>query len=184
MSTIDKRKNRLLEELQDKEYRDAYTSAAVDIGIAFQIKALREQRQWTQMEFGKIAKMAQARIHELEDPDRPPSLRTLKRLANAFDVGLIVRFVPISEIVKYDLDLSDSHSMALSSNSAGVNSYKDDAYFRKPEGQDSLELFMPSPPKGQFLGAGGSQIMDMDTFKQSRSQTGLSLGENNEAAIR
>jgi transcriptional regulator with XRE-family HTH domain len=128
-----KRKQRLLEELEDKESRDAYVSSGVDVGVAFQIRALREQREWNQTQLAGKANMQQERISALENPSHSPTLSTLKKLASAFDVALIVRFIPISELVKYELDLSSKyHLMNLPSNSAGVLSYEKDPYFAKP----------------------------------------------------
>lgn len=47
--------------------------------------------------------MSQPRIAEIEKPSkRRFNLETLLRIASAFDVGLEVNFVPISEIVRKD----------------------------------------------------------------------------------
>jgi len=46
--------------------------------------------------------MLQPRVSAMETPGRSkPNLETLLRLANAFDVGLIVRFAPFSEVVRW-----------------------------------------------------------------------------------
>lgn len=120
-----KRKKRLIDELKEKDYRDAYTASGVDVGIAFQIKALREQRKWNQTRLAEEADMKQERISVLENPSRSPSLSTLKKLANAFDVGLMVRFVPISELVEHELNLS--------SDSLNIFSFNEDPYFQVNE---------------------------------------------------
>lgn len=105
--TTNKRKENLLDDLKNKEYRDAFVSELIDTGIPFQIHALREQRGWTQKELGQHVEMAQERISLLEDPNYGKlSLSTLKRLASAFDIGLIVRFVPFSELVDLELHLT------------------------------------------------------------------------------
>ena len=66
--------------------------------IAAQINATRKARGWTQSDLAKKSGMAQNRISVLEDNDyENTSLTTLKRLASAFDVALVVRFVPFSE---------------------------------------------------------------------------------------
>ena len=133
IDVLGKRKQQLLEELKDKESRDAYMSSGIDVGVAFQIRALREQREWNQTQLAEEAGMHQERISSLENPSHSPTLSTLKKLASAFDVALIVRFIPISELVKYELDLSSEyHLMKLPSNSAGVLSYNKDPYFGEP----------------------------------------------------
>jgi transcriptional regulator with XRE-family HTH domain len=111
---MNKHKKRLLAELKDKEYRDAYVSSSVDVGIAFQIRALRERVPWTQAELAEKVNMQQERISVLENPSRSPTTATLKRLANAFDVGLIIRFVPFSELVDWEINLSPKSLEVLS----------------------------------------------------------------------
>ena len=111
---MDKRKHRLFNDLKDKEYRSEYVSSNVDVGVASQIRALREQREWNQTKLAKEAKMHQERISALENPSHSPTLATLKKLANAFDVGLIVKFIPFSELVEGKLDMSSKSLNALS----------------------------------------------------------------------
>jgi transcriptional regulator with XRE-family HTH domain len=122
-----KRKKRLIDELKEKDYRDAYTASSVDVGVAFQIKALREQKKWNQTRLAEEANMKQERISVLENPSRSPNLSTLKKIANAFDVGLAVRFVPFSDLVK--------HEISLSSESLNVLSYDQDPYFGEMNGE-------------------------------------------------
>ena len=91
----------LWQELSDKEYRDGYTEAQLSIEVPFQIRALRKARGWTQAQLAERCDIPQARISHIEQPGRDPlSLRTLYRLASAFDVGLLVQFVPFSELVR------------------------------------------------------------------------------------
>jgi len=123
MNIIDKRKQNLIEELKDKEYRDEYVSSSIDVGVAFQIRALREQRGWNQTKLAEEANMQQERISTLENPSHSPTLSTLKKLAKAFDVGLIVRFVPISDLVKRELNLPNE--------SLEVPSFDKDSYFNR-----------------------------------------------------
>ncbi len=121
---IFKRKQKLLEELEDKEYREAFVNEHIDTGIPFQLHALREHKDWTQKELGEKSGMAQESISRSEDPNYGKfTLKTLKRLASAFDVALIVRFAPISELVEYELNLNPQSLHALS--------YEDDSYFKE-----------------------------------------------------
>ena len=92
---------RLLSELSDKSYRDAYVAAQLQIGLPFQIKALRSAREWSQGELAHRAGMAQPRISEIEKPgERSLNIETLLRLASAFDCALEVKFVPFSQLVR------------------------------------------------------------------------------------
>ena len=91
---------KLWQKLRDKEYRDGYTEAQLSIELPFQIRALRKARGWTQAQLAERCGIPQARISHIEQPGRDPlSLRTLHRLAAAFDVGLSVQFVSFSELV-------------------------------------------------------------------------------------
>ncbi|MHB8890347.1 MAG: helix-turn-helix transcriptional regulator [Acidobacteriaceae bacterium] len=102
MDTVREKRRYLIEALQDKEYRDLYVAENIDTGIAFQIRAMREQRNWAQAELGERSGKKQETISQLEGPDYGKhSLTTLKRLASAFDVALVVRFEPFSRLVNY-----------------------------------------------------------------------------------
>lgn len=97
MSSISK----IWRKLRNKEYRDGYTEAQLSIEVPFQIRAIRKARGWTQTQLAERSGIPQARISHLEQPGRDPlSLRTLYRLAAAFDVGLLVQFFSFSELVR------------------------------------------------------------------------------------
>ena len=98
---IDSAKSEILENLKDREYREAFMEEGVYTLLAFQIRSLREQRAWSQKKLGRMSNMAQERVSILEDPnaDTKPMLSTLLRLAAAFDIGLDVRFVPFSKVL-------------------------------------------------------------------------------------
>lgn len=101
--------------LEDDEYRDAF-NRDVDTGLAFQIRALREKKGWTQAKLGSAAGgKAQETISQWEDPNyRSYSLNSLKDLATAFDVGLAVWFVPFGEVVERNANLTPERIAPLS----------------------------------------------------------------------
>lgn len=102
-------RQQIVSKLADKEYRDIFVSEQIDTGLAFQIRGLREQRGWSQSELGKRTGMAQSRISVMEDANYSRfSLNTLKRLASALDVALVVRFAPFSRLVDDFARLSSS----------------------------------------------------------------------------
>lgn len=115
MSSISK----VWKKLQVKEYRDGYTQAQLSVEVPFQIRALRKARGWTQAQLAERSGIPQARISHVEQPGRDPlSLRTLYRLSAAFDVGLLVQFVPFSELVRREA--------AFDPKTFRVSSFKDD----------------------------------------------------------
>jgi transcriptional regulator with XRE-family HTH domain len=110
VSTDTTRREQIAASLRDKEYRDAFVADHIDTGVAFQIRATREARGWSQKDLGRRAGMAQERVSVLEDPDYGKlTLTTLKRLASAFDTALVVRFVPFSQLVDWATDLAPEH---------------------------------------------------------------------------
>lgn len=101
------RSGQIWKSLEDEEYRDAF-NVDVDTGLAFQIRALREKKGWTQAQLGEEAGgKAQETISQWENPNYGSyTLNSIKELAVAFDVGLAVRFVPFSDLVEWNANLT------------------------------------------------------------------------------
>jgi transcriptional regulator with XRE-family HTH domain len=99
------KKSRLVSQLKDKAYRDAFVAAELSTLIPIQIRALRKQKAWSQKRLGTEAGgMKQGVISKAENTTDPNfTLDTLKRLAAAFDVALVVRFVAFSELTRWAL---------------------------------------------------------------------------------
>ncbi len=86
-------KEMLRSEFHDPEARHDYADIFLNSSIALQIKALRLQRGWSQETLAEKAGMKQSRISAMEQATYTGwSLRTLRRLAKAFDLALEVRF--------------------------------------------------------------------------------------------
>lgn len=84
---------KLREEFKDKETRHIYADDFLNTFIASQLKVLREDREWTQTTLAEEAGMKQERISVLEDVNYESwSVKTLKRLAKAFDLRLSIKF--------------------------------------------------------------------------------------------
>ncbi len=120
----------LIEELRDRDYRAAYVASQIKIGLPFQARALRLSRGWTQERLAIEAGMSQPRIAEIEKPGkRRFNLETLLRIAAAHDVGLEVRFVPISQLVD-DSESFDPEAFE-------IKSFEEE--LREAENQEKLE---------------------------------------------
>ena len=114
----------MVESLKDKEYRVLFVSEEIDTGLPYQIRAMRQDRGWSQEELAARTGMKQATISRVESVDYGRySLQTLKRLASAFDVALTVRFAPFSVLVDAFVDLSD--------NDLRISSFSDDVGLRR-----------------------------------------------------
>lgn len=97
----------LRENLRDREYAEEYAKAFLNAYIATQIKVIREQRGMTQATLGREVGTTQTGISRYEDVNYSSwSLRTLQKLAHAFDVRLRVSFEPYGtlpdEVVRFD----------------------------------------------------------------------------------
>lgn len=90
-----------------KGYRDAFVASNLSTNVAAQIVGMREERGWRQVELAERSGMAQARISVLEDPNYDKfTISTLKRIASAFDVALVIRFVPFSELLNWVVNIT------------------------------------------------------------------------------
>jgi transcriptional regulator with XRE-family HTH domain len=177
---MDGRKRKIIEKLKDKEYRDAFAVEHIDTGIPFQICALREQkgREWTQKELGIRAGMAQETISRIEDPNYGKlTLKTLKRLASAFDVALMVRFVPFGELVEWELSLTSGSLEALS--------FDKDSYFQAKDEEAVItgketritadrDRYTAISPQGT---SDTHKVISLKDYSQKRSRQ-LSISQN------
>lgn len=92
---------------RDLEYRHAYMDAAVEQGVAWQIKINREYRNLTQKQLARDIGSKQPCISRAEDPSYGRhNLETLTKIAHAFDCALQVKFIPYSQLAKESNDLS------------------------------------------------------------------------------
>jgi hypothetical protein len=90
-------------------------------GVAYQIRALRDQRGWNQGVFSKELHKPQSVVCRLEDPSYgKATMQTLLEVANVCDVALQVRFVPYSLFLQNTRDVS--------SESMKVPSFEDELY--------------------------------------------------------
>lgn len=97
----------------DREYRHVYADAAVEQGLAYQIRINRELRGLTQKDLAKALKTKQSAVSRLEDPDYGAhSLSMLKKVANFLDCALIVKFAGFSKLARESQSLSEEHLFA------------------------------------------------------------------------
>jgi transcriptional regulator with XRE-family HTH domain len=91
-----------------KRFRDAFRESQIKVGFPFQIRALRHERGWSQKKLGQMAGgIAQEVISRLESPGNSVlNLSTALKLASGFDVGLVLRFVPFSDLVDWAVNIT------------------------------------------------------------------------------
>ena len=100
------KRQQILRSLENREYRREF-AADVGTGLAFQVRLLREARGWTQEQLAHQMGKRQETICQWENPNYGRyTLKTLNELAAAFDVALLVRFAPFSELVDWSINLT------------------------------------------------------------------------------
>lgn len=110
--------------LSSQETRTAYIKSKLGVLVPSQIRALRLQSEMPrQSDLAKAANLHQSRISMFETPGAANvTIETLARLAAAFKVGIVVKFVPMSEMLQWE------------------NGYSQDAFNIKPLDEDVLFL--------------------------------------------
>jgi len=80
-------------ELRDPEYSEGYTESFLNSYIATQIKVIREQRGMKQADLAREVGTTQTAISRIENVNYSSwSIKTLKKLARAFRIRLMVSF--------------------------------------------------------------------------------------------
>jgi transcriptional regulator with XRE-family HTH domain len=129
-------RERLLAKFRSRKRRRTFAEQDLGSTVAAQIYALRQKHnKMTQEELAQRTEMSQARISVLENPNyRKVNVGTLQRIAAAFDVALIVRFVSFGEFLDWTvngsqktlapLSFDEEFSKRTEDNSAPFNSSK------------------------------------------------------------
>lgn len=84
--------NELREELGVDRAHPAYDAARLAFDLGEKVRALREQRGWTQTELARRSGMTQSAMARFEAGGTTPTLPVLERIAAAFELRLSVDF--------------------------------------------------------------------------------------------
>lgn len=83
----------LKEQFKDKEFETEFYKGLEKLRIATEIAYHREKKGLTQAQLAKLIKTSQSTIARLENPDyRNYSMQTLRKIAEALDLELVVSF--------------------------------------------------------------------------------------------
>jgi transcriptional regulator with XRE-family HTH domain len=105
--TLANKREQTWKSLNDSEYRHQFVEEEINVGIAFQIRSLRNRQKITQVNLAKKLGVDQPLVSSWENPNYGKySLSTLKEMAKAFDVGLLVRFVPYSKLIDWTIEIT------------------------------------------------------------------------------
>ena len=149
-------RDQIVESLADKEFRDLFVSERVGQRVAFQIRAMRKQRGWTQKELAQRIGTVQEVISKLEDPDYGKfTITTLLRLQSAFDVGLAVEYFPLSTIVDWSVNGAYSD--------LAVPAYTDDQRLWRSAATPLLQAISDLPMSATSTGSGFQAAVKTNT---------------------
>ncbi len=108
------------------EERTKFVESHLGKNIAFQVRAMRARNDWSQQDLADKLETNQNAIYRLENPSKvKPTLSTLKKVAKAFDVALIVRFVPFNQLVNW-VTGTEYMEKGLTSESLAVPSFSEE----------------------------------------------------------
>lgn len=168
------RKEKVKNIVADKAYRDFYNETYLKKWIPFQVKTLRNERKWSQEQAGEALGKGQNAISRLESPSYSKvTLQTLIEIAQGYDVGLIVKFVPFSRLLK---EYEDVSSMSLRAPSPTdefpdeiqalndwANSIDDSGYWENPSRENTIgQIVIKNYLKTVSIGGGTPTIVITD----------------------
>ena len=78
--------------MADPKAQEAYEDAALAFALAEQVRKIREDKGLSQVELAKAMGTTQSAIARLEAGGTSPTLPTLRKLANALGVELVLGF--------------------------------------------------------------------------------------------
>jgi len=161
----------LREEFQDRDYRHAYADESLSTYIATQIKVLREQRELTQKELADLTGMAQPRIAVLEDINYSSwSISTLRRLAQAFDVRLSVKFETFSSLIR-EIETFSQESLSRAP-------FDEDTWFHRKDVQSEEQPILRAAyanAEQPYVEHAGAKILSISSNEQYRMGRGAAM---------
>jgi len=130
-------------ELENKKFRHAYLKEHIRIGIASQIRILRNKLNISQSQLAEIIGTKQSVISRIEYPDSVSvNLNTLLKIAEAFDIGLLVKFSAFGKFLAESQDISPK--------ALAVNSYSEEQATLDPVRNISVRRAAFNRPKQQL----------------------------------
>jgi transcriptional regulator with XRE-family HTH domain len=165
--------DRLRVEFRDEETRHIYADDFLNTYIASQLKVLREDREWTQRFLAERAGMRQERISVLEDVNYESwSVKTLKRLARAFDVRLSIKFETFgSFLAEFDQFTRETLTRRSFENDPA---FSEDAAHAVAAAADDFEVISSQII---HLATEPTNVIQLEDFKQAQHWAGNKLSE-------
>lgn len=155
---MSERSNRISKLLSSVDTRAAYIKAKLGVSVPSQIRALRTNSEMPrQSDLAKAARLHQSRISMFETPGAANmTIETLSRLAAAFKVGLIVKFVSMSEMLRWENQYSqdDFDVVPLEKDYEFIDpdaAWREESYTRNSGGASLMGTQVELGPLGSLL---------------------------------
>jgi transcriptional regulator with XRE-family HTH domain len=107
---MSERSSRISRLLRSQESRASYIKAKLSVLVPAQIRALRLKSTTPPMPFqrdlAEEAEVHQSRISMFETPGANITLETLSKIAAALRCGVVIKFVPFSEMLRWENSFS------------------------------------------------------------------------------
>jgi DNA-binding XRE family transcriptional regulator len=87
-------------QLKDPEINKAYEDAKIEMDIGIALAEIRKKRKLTQTQVAAILGTSDAQIIRLEKGTANPTLRTLRKIADALGLKLEIKFTPEGRLLK------------------------------------------------------------------------------------
>jgi transcriptional regulator with XRE-family HTH domain len=169
-------KSELLESFKSsKEYRHAFVEEKIRTQLAIQTKTIREQRKMSRPTLAQLMGKANSWVFRLEDPNQsPPTIPTLLKVAEAFDVDLEISFRPFSHLL--------NRLEHMTADSFGVPSFDDEIKTNTfgSKTDEEMSALWASLKGGAGIGGcsyatystptGGAHVIQMDAWKGKASK--------------
>ena len=84
------------EQMEDRGFKEEWDRFQPEFQVMRAIAAARIDRDISQKELAELTGIDQSEISRIENGERNPSVRILKRIADAMDMDLKIEFVPRS----------------------------------------------------------------------------------------
>lgn len=76
--------------------RSVPITISTKLALALQLRSMRRESGWSQAQLAKRVGVSQQQIAKLEDPDANPTIETIMKVAEAFNMNLLLTFKKIA----------------------------------------------------------------------------------------
>lgn len=168
-----------IKRLKNKELRNKFLADQMKIGLRYQLRSLRDSQGLTQKDLADLIGTKQSVISRLERNAARVSIPTLLEIAEALDVGVVVRFESIDTIIDWYSEPTQKKMTPRKSEDV-LTEIENRAALNRKEDRDFLQIGQPEPID---IGKTENEVLYEDKYK-SLEQVIHSIKEPNKIELR